>query len=185
MQQGECPRHLLVALQPGTSPCLDTSTAFASNAVKMLSKTPTTAARCTSSTSTSIRRQLQPIAAPRRSLVVADAALKETAAVPVMEKGELSVFPEQPAVYAVYNQDGQVQYIGLTRKVSSYWIQILASAIGLAGAQTRAAGVLLPAAEAAAASAPAPRLAFGVLPHITHDASTYLHNPLPWQQLKV
>lgn len=37
---------------------------------------------------------------------------------PVMEKGELSVFPEQPAVYAVYDKDGAVQYIGLTRKVN-------------------------------------------------------------------
>jgi hypothetical protein len=35
-----------------------------------------------------------------------------------MEKGELVEFPEQPAVYAVYNKDDQIQYIGLTRKVS-------------------------------------------------------------------
>jgi len=60
--------------------------------------------------------RVHPIAAPRR-LVVADASLKDTAAVPVMEKGELNVFPEQPAVYAVYDKEGAVQYIGLTRKV--------------------------------------------------------------------
>lgn len=60
--------------------------------------------------------RVQPIAAPRR-LVVADASLKDTAAVPVMDKGELTVFPEQPAVYAVYDKEGAVQYIGLTRKV--------------------------------------------------------------------
>jgi hypothetical protein len=53
----------------------------------------------------------------RRRLVVADASIKEVAAVPVMDKGELSTFPEQPAVYAVLSPDGQVQYIGLTRKV--------------------------------------------------------------------
>jgi hypothetical protein len=35
-----------------------------------------------------------------------------------MEKGELVEFPEQPAVYAVYNKDDQIQYIGLTRKAS-------------------------------------------------------------------
>lgn len=54
----------------------------------------------------------------RRRLVVSDAALKDAAAVSVMEKGELSVFPEQPAVYAVYDKAGAVQYIGLTRKVN-------------------------------------------------------------------
>jgi hypothetical protein len=49
--------------------------------------------------------------------VVADASLKETPATLVMEKGEIVEFPEQPAVYAVYNKDDQIQYIGLTRKV--------------------------------------------------------------------
>lgn len=81
-------------------------------------KAPTTAAaqqqRCQARSSTG---RLAPIVA-RRRLVVADAALKDTSAVPVMEKGELSVFPEQPAVYAVYDKDGAVQYIGLTRKVN-------------------------------------------------------------------
>jgi len=35
-----------------------------------------------------------------------------------MEKGELSVFPEQPAVYAVFDKEDAVQYIGLTRKLN-------------------------------------------------------------------
>lgn len=83
------------------------------------SKAPTAAAaqqRCQVAARSSTAR-LAPIVA-RHRLVVADAALKDTAAVPVMEKGELSVFPEQPAVYAVYDKDGAVQYIGLTRKVN-------------------------------------------------------------------
>jgi hypothetical protein len=61
-------------------------------------------------------RQQQPIGGARR-LVAADAALKDTAAVPVMDKGELSSFPEQPAVYAVLDAAAVVQYVGLTRKV--------------------------------------------------------------------
>lgn len=68
------------------------------------------------STSSSSICRVQPFRSSRR-LVVADASLKETAAVPVMDKGELSTFPEQPAVYAVFDKDGAVQYIGLTRKV--------------------------------------------------------------------
>lgn len=86
--------------------------------------------------SSSTRRVQQPVVAPRR-LVVAEAALKETAAVPVMEKGELSVFPEQPAVYAVYDKDGKVQYIGLTRKVSNSINQLLVQQLGAPGVHTR------------------------------------------------
>jgi hypothetical protein len=81
------------------------------------SKAPTAGHVARTASSSSIRR-VQPMVT-RRRLVVADAALKDTAAVSVMEKGELSVFPEQPAVYAVYDKDGAVQYIGLTRKVIS------------------------------------------------------------------
>lgn len=73
-------------------------------------------AHCAYVQRTSSARPVQRIVSPRR-LVVADAALKDTAAVSVMAKGELSSFPEQPAVYAVYDKDGAVQYIGLTRKV--------------------------------------------------------------------
>jgi hypothetical protein len=85
----------------------------------MHTKAPTAAAaqRCQPAAARSSTARLAPIVA-RRRLVVADAALKDTAAVPVMDKGELSVFPEQPAVYAVYDKDGAVQYIGLTRKVN-------------------------------------------------------------------
>lgn len=84
------------------------------------STAPTAAGRAHRTPSSSSIRRVQPIVAPRR-LIIADAALKDTAAVPVMEKGELSVFPEQPAVYAVYDKEGAVQYIGLTRKVR--WIE--------------------------------------------------------------
>jgi hypothetical protein len=62
------------------------------------------------------RRLLLSRTVPQRC-VVADASLKDTPATLVMEKGELVEFPEQPAVYAVYNKDDQIQYIGLTRKV--------------------------------------------------------------------
>ena len=79
------------------------------------SKAPTSCVQRQHSSSSQLRR-VRPIATARR-LVVADASLKETAAVPVMEKGELSSFPEQPAVYAVFDKEGAVQYIGLTRKV--------------------------------------------------------------------
>ncbi len=79
------------------------------------SRSPTGCAQRSASSST-ITRRVQPIVTHRR-LVVADASLKDTAPVPVMEKGELSTFPEQPAVYAVYDKEGAVQFIGLTRKV--------------------------------------------------------------------
>lgn len=46
-------------------------------------------------------------------------ALNDAALVPVMEKGEMTQYPEQPGVYAVYDSTGQIQYIGLSRKVSS------------------------------------------------------------------
>jgi hypothetical protein len=52
-----------------------------------------------------------------RRYVHADAGLKDAPITPVMEKGEVSQFPEQPAVYAVYDKDNVLQYIGLTRKV--------------------------------------------------------------------
>jgi hypothetical protein len=58
--------------------------------------------------------------APRRrasALVAAAAALKDAPLVPVMEKGEMSQYPDAPGVYAVYDPSGEVQYIGLSRKV--------------------------------------------------------------------
>ncbi|KAF8058886.1 GRXS16 [Scenedesmus sp. PABB004] len=48
----------------------------------------------------------------------AAASLKDAAAVPVMDKGELTAFPEAAALYAVLDGDGAVQYIGLTRKIN-------------------------------------------------------------------
>lgn len=64
---------------------------------------------------------LRPLPAVSRvqRCVTADASLKDTAYTTVIEKGELVKFPEEPAVYAVFNQDKEVQYIGLTRKVGS------------------------------------------------------------------
>lgn len=58
-----------------------------------------------------------PLVSRVQRCVIADASLKETPITAVIEKGELVKFPEQPAVYAVFNQDQEVQYIGLTRKV--------------------------------------------------------------------
>lgn len=55
----------------------------------------------------------------RRAATIARAGLKEAALVPVMDKGELSQYPEQPGVYAVYDAAGQIQYIGLSRKVNA------------------------------------------------------------------
>lgn len=60
-----------------------------------------------------------PVVSRVQRCVIADAALKDTPYSAVIEKGEFVKFPEEPAVYAVYNQDKEVQYIGLTRKVSS------------------------------------------------------------------
>eukprot|EP00878_Enallax_costatus_P003308 GHUV01003513.1.p1 GENE.GHUV01003513.1~~GHUV01003513.1.p1 ORF type:complete len:279 (+),score=64.10 GHUV01003513.1:127-963(+) len=59
-----------------------------------------------------------PLVSRVQRCVIADASLKETAFVAVIENGEFVKFPEEPAVYAVYNQDQEVQYIGLTRKVN-------------------------------------------------------------------
>eukprot|EP00775_Hariotina_reticulata_P011904 gene11904-12048_t len=55
---------------------------------------------------------------PSRRCVHADASLKDAPVTPVIEKGEVSEFPEQPAVYAVYDKDNVLQYIGLTRKMN-------------------------------------------------------------------
>ena len=71
----------------------------------------TAAARCAPSTAP--RSQIH----RRARLQRADAALKDAALVPVMEKGELTQYPEAPGVYAVYNAAGELQYVGLSRKV--------------------------------------------------------------------
>eukprot|EP00878_Enallax_costatus_P032775 GHUV01036043.1.p2 GENE.GHUV01036043.1~~GHUV01036043.1.p2 ORF type:complete len:107 (+),score=11.20 GHUV01036043.1:127-447(+) len=60
-----------------------------------------------------------PLVSRVQRCVIADASLKETAFVAVIENGEFVKFPEEPAVYAVYNQDQEVQYIGLTRKAAA------------------------------------------------------------------
>ncbi len=52
-----------------------------------------------------------------RSLICLGAAMRDIAAVPVMDKGELSQFPNSAGVYAVFDKAGVLQYIGLTRKV--------------------------------------------------------------------
>lgn len=41
----------------------------------------------------------------------------ETPSVQVMERGELSQFPATPGVYAVFDKEGTLQYIGLSRQV--------------------------------------------------------------------
>ncbi|GLC43465.1 hypothetical protein PLESTB_001560100 [Pleodorina starrii] len=55
----------------------------------------------------------------RRIAVISDAAMRDTTAVPVMDKGELSQFPGSAGVYAVFDKAGVLQYIGLSRKVSA------------------------------------------------------------------
>ena len=52
-----------------------------------------------------------------RLLRRAEAALNDAALVPVMDKGEMTQYPEAPGVYAVYNAAGELQYVGLSRKV--------------------------------------------------------------------
>ncbi|KAF6254959.1 CGFS type glutaredoxin [Scenedesmus sp. NREL 46B-D3] len=72
----------------------------------------------TSSSSCQVPRRLLLSRTVPQRCVIADASLKDTPFTLVMEKGELAEFPEQPAVYAVYNKDDQIQYIGLTRKIN-------------------------------------------------------------------
>ncbi|KAG2430785.1 hypothetical protein HYH02_013624 [Chlamydomonas schloesseri] len=66
-------------------------------------------------------RPFTPSAKPvvSRISVISHATLAETKAVPVMEKGELNQFPGSAGVYAVYDKNGALQYIGLSRKVSA------------------------------------------------------------------
>eukprot|EP00873_Tetraselmis_striata_P016011 jgi/Tetstr1/436275/TSEL_025117.t1 len=46
-------------------------------------------------------------------------SINDVEAVPVMENGELTAFPPQAGVYAVYSPEGELQYIGLSRKISA------------------------------------------------------------------
>jgi hypothetical protein len=62
------------------------------------------------------RRPAAPAPAPRRG-VRARGKLNDAALVPVMERGEMSQYPDAPGVYAVYNANDELQYIGLSRKV--------------------------------------------------------------------
>ncbi|KXZ55070.1 hypothetical protein GPECTOR_3g227 [Gonium pectorale] len=48
-----------------------------------------------------------------------EAKLSDTNAVPVMEKGELNQFPGSAGVYAILDKAGDIQFIGVTRKVSA------------------------------------------------------------------
>jgi hypothetical protein len=48
---------------------------------------------------------------------VASASLKDAATVQLLAKGEIPQLPAEPGVYAVYNNAGELQYIGLSRKV--------------------------------------------------------------------
>lgn len=52
-----------------------------------------------------------------RPSVVASASLKDAATVHLLAKGEIPQLPAEPGVYAVYNNAGELQYIGLSRKV--------------------------------------------------------------------
>ncbi|GIL85279.1 hypothetical protein Vretimale_10753 [Volvox reticuliferus] len=54
-----------------------------------------------------------------RYSIVSEAAMRDTTAVPVMDKGELNQFPGSAGVYAVFDKAGNLQYIGLSRKVSA------------------------------------------------------------------
>lgn len=54
-----------------------------------------------------------------RLLVSATGKFADTAPMLVRERGEFNTFPDAPGVYAVYDNQGQLQYIGLSRKVSA------------------------------------------------------------------
>lgn len=58
---------------------------------------------------------------PRVMAVAAGAAptFQSAPAVPVVEKGELTQYPNSPGVYAVYDANKKLQYIGLSRKISA------------------------------------------------------------------
>lgn len=43
--------------------------------------------------------------------------VQEAELVPVTQQGELTQYPDQPGVYAVYDQARHLQYVGLTLKV--------------------------------------------------------------------
>jgi len=57
------------------------------------------------------------VSAPRAA-VIGRASISEAQLVPVMQQGELSQYPDAAGVYAVYNDANELQYIGLSRKVS-------------------------------------------------------------------
>ncbi len=48
----------------------------------------------------------------------------------VMEKGEFYQFPASPGVYAIYCPDRNLQYIGLSRRVSMVLMELSAGALG-------------------------------------------------------
>lgn len=55
-----------------------------------------------------------------RAAASSDAAVKASGAQPVKNSGEMTEFPSSAGVYAVYSADQRLQYIGLSRKVSTY-----------------------------------------------------------------
>ncbi len=58
--------------------------------------------------------------APARAAAASSATLsfKDAALIPVMQRGEMTQFPGDPGVYAIFAEDGALQYIGLSRKAS-------------------------------------------------------------------
>ena len=67
----------------------------------------------------SVRPRLasRPVQHARGAVAVAY-SLQDAPLIPVMKDGEMSPFSNESAVYAVYDKDGTVQYVGLSRKVS-------------------------------------------------------------------
>lgn len=56
--------------------------------------------------------------APVRPIAPLRASFKDTAPALVKERGEFTQFPDEPGVYAVYDNNGNLQFIGLTRKLA-------------------------------------------------------------------
>lgn len=57
--------------------------------------------------------------APSRPVALVRASFKETAPALVKERGEFTQFPDAPGVYAVYDSNGSIQFVGLTRKLAA------------------------------------------------------------------
>ena len=54
---------------------------------------------------------------PRMDVLARASKMKELEATPVLVDGKIAEFPDAPGIYAVYDDEGTLQYLGLARKV--------------------------------------------------------------------